>query len=261
MSSRCPICDSRQEFSFKAEVLKKYSVDYLLCAECGLLQTEDPYWLEEAYNNSINDSDTGLVSRNISISKKLSTLLYFCFDRKARYLDVAGGYGMLTRLMRDIGFDFYWHDVFSENLLAKGFEKCNATKPFEAITAFEVLEHVINPLEFIKDSLNDGGSSTFIFSTELFQGVPPQATKWWYYSLETGQHISFFQVKTLQTIAKVLSLRLYSKNNIHMLTDKNFRQQSFELITNERIAQIGSLYARVKMSSRTNSDHVAILKA
>ncbi len=39
------------------------------------------------------------------------------------FLDYAGGYGVFTRLMRDIGFDFYWHDPYTQNLFANGFEK------------------------------------------------------------------------------------------------------------------------------------------
>jgi hypothetical protein len=46
--------------------------------------------------------------RNISIAKKLAGILYFMDKRRGRgkYLDVAGGHGMLTRIMRDYGFDF-----------------------------------------------------------------------------------------------------------------------------------------------------------
>ena len=67
----------------------------------------------------IADADTGLVSRNLGIARRLAGLLYFGFDPKARYLDFAGGYGLLTRLMRDRGFNFYWHDLYCENVFAR----------------------------------------------------------------------------------------------------------------------------------------------
>jgi len=80
-----------------------------------------PYWLDEAYGDAISVLDTGLIQRNLHIAERLAPLLYFLFDHKAPYLDVAGGYGMLVRLMRDIGFDFYWSDKYCRNLFAECF--------------------------------------------------------------------------------------------------------------------------------------------
>ncbi len=42
----------------------KYEVQYYRCPECYFAQTEDPYWLDEAYQNALNLSDTGLLFRN-----------------------------------------------------------------------------------------------------------------------------------------------------------------------------------------------------
>ena len=47
---------------------------------------------------------------------------YIFFNKNVAYLDVDGGYGMLTRLMRDYGFHFYWTDPYCQNILARGFE-------------------------------------------------------------------------------------------------------------------------------------------
>ena len=63
----------------------KYQIDYFFCKNCGFLQTEKPYWLEEAYKDSINDSDTGYLQRNVLFSKKtlklFSLLLFYrCWE-------------------------------------------------------------------------------------------------------------------------------------------------------------------------------------
>jgi hypothetical protein len=260
MIKNCPICSFKREVCFQATVLNKHEISYLYCNNCGFLQTEQPYWLEEAYNSAIADADTGLVARNIAISKKLACTLYSFFDKNGKYLDMAGGYGMLTRLMRDIGFDFYWSDLYCENILAKGFELAgnNSNNSFSAITAFEVLEHIHNPIEFIKKSMDDAGTSTIIFSTELFQGNPP-SSEWWYYSFETGKHISFYQGKTLQFIADELSLLYYSYKNFHIITDKRINQLTLLIIMTKGFSTILYKFIQRKIKSKTLTDHHKII--
>ncbi len=250
----CPICDSERQEFFRAQILYKYEIKYLFCENCGFLQTEEPYWLDEAYSNAIADSDTGLVARNIHISKKLTCILYFLFGKEGKYLDIAGGYGLLTRLMRDVGFDFYWSDLYCQNIFAKGFEVKSTSKPFSAVTAFEVLEHIYEPINFIKKSLKEAETSTIIFSTELFSGRPPKPNEWWYYSRETGQHISLFQHNTLKFLARKLSLNLYSHLNLHILTNNTFNPLLWKILVS-RCSHLLYPYTKKHLNSRTFQDH------
>lgn len=257
----CPICGTDRQHHFTQRILNKYNVDYFYCNHCGLLQTEQPHWLDEAYGNVIADADTGLVSRNMGISKKLSSVLFFFFGKDGKYLDIAGGYGMLTRLMRDIGFDFYWSDPYCDNVLSKGFELSTTNPPFSGITAFEVLEHIYNPLEFIRESLDRAKTSTMIFSTELFSGDPPAPSEWYYYLPGTGQHISFYQVKTLQFIADNLSLQLYSHGSFHILTSHKIPAKMWKLLTG-RLSMLTGMYVKsiaMRSKSKTFPDHSKIL--
>jgi hypothetical protein len=198
-------------------VLSRYEVSYLYCSQCGLLQTEEPHWLDEAYSDAIALSDTGLLTRNIAVAMRLTALLTFGFPRHVRCVDAGGGYGVLTRLMRDIGFDFYWTDPFCANLFAKGFEADRAGGSFPVITAFEVMEHLHDPIAFIREALTKYDGTAFAFSTQLFEGSPP-SLDWPYYSFETGQHISFYQRRTLRHIADALGMRLFSSGNFHLIT-------------------------------------------
>lgn len=254
----CKICGTPTSRAFDAEVLVKYRVDYYHCTHCGFLQTEEPYWLSEAYNSAIAAADTGLVQRNLFLSKKLSVLLFFTFGRDGKYLDVAGGYGMLTRLMRDIGFDFYWSDKYCQNLLALGFEAI-AGSAFKAVTAFEVLEHVPDPLGFISESMMLAKSRTMIFSTVLYEGAPPEPESWWYYSFETGQHVSFFQRMTLRVIAEKLGLNFHSRGSVHMLTDKKISSGRFRLFTSARFCRIAFPLIQRLLVSKTMSDHLDMM--
>jgi len=259
MTKPCPICDNPMERAFSATVLSRHAVTYYRCAGCGLLQTETPYWLDEAYKDPIAASDTGLIQRNFSLAAKLSTLLYYCLEPRGTYLDVAGGYGMLVRLMRDIGFDFFWSDKHCENILARGFESAAAGKGFSALTAFEVLEHVDDPVGFVADLLREHGVRTLILSTQTYAGdLPPR--DWWYYAFETGQHISFYQPRTLATLAGRLGLNFLSANGVHVLTDRPAQFARLKLLTGA-LAYPATIYIRHRLGTRTVSDHLALMQA
>ena len=119
------------------------------------MQTEEPYWLEEAYKASINDSDTGMMMRSFWHRNIAATLIYFLFNQKGQFLDYGGGYGVFVRLMRDVGYDFYWQDKHTENLFAKGFEFPVSEKlTIELLTCFEAFEHFVEPVTELKNLLS-----------------------------------------------------------------------------------------------------------
>ena len=182
--------------------------------------------------------------------------LYFVMGERGRgrYLDAAGGYGMLTRLMRDYGFDFYWADKYCVNLMALGFEFREDIVPCNAVTAFEVMEHLENPVQFITDALSQAKSDTFIFSTELFEGERPPDEQWWYYSFETGQHIAFFQNKTLAVLANKLGMRFYSAGGIHIFTKKKISPLFFRLFVG-RMSLLWLFVLRKILESRLITDN------
>lgn len=213
----CKICGSESKRIFNKKILSKYLIDYFYCNNCGFLQTEDPYWLEEAYNESITKSDIGYLSRNINLSKKISIILNLLFNRKKIFLDYAGGYGVFVRLMRDRGYDFYWQDKYTNNIFAKGFEYYKGSN-VESITSFESFEHFTNPLDELENMLNI--SRNIIFTTELINEKKINTEEWWYWGLDHGQHISFYSMKTLQHIANKYNLFYFNCNNLHIFTDK-----------------------------------------
>ena len=88
---KCKICHRETKYIFSAKILNKYNIKYYHCNNCGFLQTEEPYWLDEAYQEAINISDTGIMLRNISLSKIATLIISFLFNKKAKFLDYAGG--------------------------------------------------------------------------------------------------------------------------------------------------------------------------
>jgi hypothetical protein len=252
----CPVCDSPTELAFTAKVLHKYQADYNVCSNCGYLFAVDPHWLSEAYTSAIASSDTGLVKRNISISAKLACILYFFLRERGDgcYVDIAGGYGMLTRLMRDYGFDFFWQDKYCENLLAEGFEYTKDSSKATAVTAFEVLEHIERPVEFIKIAMSEFDVDTLIFSTVLYQGSPPNPSNWWYYAFASGQHIGFFQKRTLQFIGQRLNRNLSSANNIHVFSRTKVSETLLKIISAPIFSRLFVNIIQLCLGSKTTRD-------
>jgi hypothetical protein len=245
---------------FRHIVLRKHDVQYFQCGSCGFLQTETPYWLDEAYSSAIVSADTGIMQRNVYLSRMASALLWRLFRGQGRFLDAAGGYGLFTRLMRDIGFDYYWSDPHAQNLVARGFEGGAGSGPYTAVTAFEVLEHVVDPIGFLSDLMRDMQTRTLLISTELFAGCAPDPEAWWYYAFDTGQHVSFYRHSTLQAIAGKLGLNMYSSRTIHLWTDRRLPALGFRLATQPRLAVLMSWPARLRLSSRIWPDHRLLLK-
>lgn len=254
----CPICNSDFTPAFTATVLGRHEAAYVYCTTCGFLCARNPHWLEEAYSsNAIASTDTGLMSRNVATAAKIAAILFFLMgeSRNKRYLDIAGGYGILTRLMRDYGFDFYWSDKYCQNLMARGFEYYPEMGEFRAVTAIEVLEHTEDPVTFIQDALELGQTDTLIFTTELFKGDPPRPDHWRYYSLETGKHISFFQYKTLAALARRVGLHHATAGELHVFSKNKMNEFLLSICT----GRLGILTARFLLprvlGSRVLSDH------
>lgn len=254
---QCKICNQDNAFIFKAQILNKYDIQYYYCQNCGFLQTEEAYWIEEAYSESINISDTGVISRNLNLSQLTTLVIYIFFDKNKKFLDFAGGYGIFTRIMRDIGFDYYWNDKYSTNLVARGFEY-NNNDTIELLTSFESFEHFDNPIGEIENMLQI--SKNILLTTNLIPDTPPNPTDWWYYGLEHGQHISFYHLKTLKFIANKYDLNLYTNGStFHLLTEKKLNDILFQVIFKLNRLGLFKIINRL-MKSKTTSDMNHIIK-
>lgn len=226
---RSKITGGVTEKLFSAKILNKYEVDYFRCEETGFIQTEEPYWLEEAYSSAITKLDVGLVSRNENLRERTIPILNNYKSANEKFLDYAGGYGLFTRMMRDRGFNYFHVDPYCQNIFAEFFDLADLDKntKFELVTAFEVFEHLPNPLKGIKEML--AYSDSLLFSTELQPEGLKGIDEWWYFIPETGQHVSLFTKKALDFIAKQLGYNFYSDGiNLHLFTKKTFLSNPFK---------------------------------
>ena len=247
--NNCKICEQQAQFCFNASVLNKYKVDYYKCSNCGFIQTEAPFWLDEAYQSAIAGQDIGLVYRNMIIAPILSTLINYHFNKDGKYIDYGGGYGMLTRIMRDKGFDFYRYDAYCENIFAKGFDslKPEENPVYELLSSFEVFEHLVDPVGDLEKMSK--WSTNIFFSTELQPEKLNSADDWWYIMPETGQHIALYTEKSLRHLGQTFGLNFYTNgSNLHLFTKQKLNQPLFKLLVTYRIAHLLYLFARGKRS-------------
>ncbi|MFZ3211889.1 MAG: class I SAM-dependent methyltransferase [Terriglobales bacterium] len=205
------------------------------------MRTEPPYWLEEAYDDAVSRVDVGLVGRNLAFAPITEMIIRCFFDPKARFLDYGGGCGLLVRLMRDCGLDFGWYDRYATNLLARGFEG-NTDERYELVTAFELFEHLEDPLNEISRIF--ASSQNILFSTQLLPASKPKPGEWWYFALETGQHISIYSRESLRKIAQRFGVNLYSAGMLHLLTPKRISPSVFRMLCRGGVSRFLKRFVR-----------------
>ena len=236
----CRICNTISVELTTKKVLAKYTVKYYQCPNCKFIQTEDPHWLNEAYDNAITKLDIGLVYRNEYLVPIVSTIINLFYKDKGPYLDYGGGYGLFVRMMRDRGFDFYRFDIYCENLFAKHFDLTDlaTNSKFGLITAFEVFEHLIDPISEVEKMLQHG--SNILFTTELQPDNSNELDNWWYFTPETGQHVSLYSKRSLELLAQKFQLHFYSKDNIHLFSRSKLNSLTYDLSMNNKFRYLQS---------------------
>lgn len=193
----CRLCGGDLQFKFQLPVLYKYPVDYLVCARCGSLQTEPPYWLAEAYSNApagddaereesnLNSLDVGAVQRNLTSLSAVLILSKLLGRRNV--VDLGGGDGLLCRLLRDYGLNAYVSDPHASPVYAQGFDRPDFPRP-DIVTAFEVFEHFAEPRREL-DILFAQEPAAVLTTTLSYNG---ESSDWWYLIPETGHHVFFY---------------------------------------------------------------------
>jgi Methyltransferase domain len=221
MSENCRVCHSKD--------LIKFNIDYFECANCRYVQTETPYWLEEAYADPINFSDVGIMARNLGNIKVVLASLRLLKKLRGTMVDYSGGYGILVRLLRDVGVDAKWHDPYCSNILAPGFEY-SPNEAADLVTCFEAFEHFVDPVAEFERVLSI--SPNVLISTEIIASPAPPPESWYYYGLDHGQHIGFFRSETLEYLAHKFGKKLVSDGkSFHLFTDLKINRMAWKTLS------------------------------
>lgn len=248
-SNLCRVCGSGVTHIFTGMLTGK-QVGYFECADCCYVQTENPDWLDQAYSETINDSDTGIMVRNFNNVSIVLNTMWILDKLDGNIVDCAGGYGILVRLLRDFGVNALWSDPYCQNLLAKGFEYKD--EKADLVTAFEAFEHFVNPVEELDRLL--AIAPNVLFSTEIIAYPAPNQDDWWYYGKEHGQHIGFFRISTLQRLARDRGKYFVSNGtSYHLITDKPVNQMLWKVLI--RLKCILPIMLKHKLISKVMKDH------
>lgn len=249
----CRVCGADGEYLFTGQLLGKLQIKYFECGECEYIQTEKPYWLDDVYSRAITSSDTGIMVRNLNNVRLTLATLYLLGNMEGKVVDQAGGYGILVRMLRDLGVNAFWADKYSANLLAAGFEYQGGRA--QLVTAFEAFEHFVHPREELAALLSV--APNVLISTEIAPSPTPPLNDWWYYGLEHGQHIGFYRMETLRLLAKLYGKRLVSDGRMyHLFTDQNLGLWRWRFVR-KIIAIFPALLTR-SLVSKVWSDHKQI---
>jgi hypothetical protein len=245
---------------FSARVLGQ-SVSYFDCVNCGYVQTEEPTWLSNAYQDSINRSDTGILARNLSNVSLVLATLTLIQAKQGRVIDYAGGYGFLVRLLRDKGVDAFWSDRYSDNLVARGFEYSGQKMGGEGadaalVTAFEAFEHFVDPIAELQRLVSI--SPNILLTTNLIASPAPDPSEWWYYGCNHGQHIGFYRLRSLRYLADNFGLHLITDGAAtHLLSRTRYNRAIWKLLL-----KVGRKYPELLkfgLDSKTHSDNLLLV--
>ena len=195
-SSVCRLCAGELDLRFSARVLDKYDIQYFKCKNCQALQTQTPFWLNEAYEeNNLSNLDTGAAQRNLQ--NLAASFLMSRLFRLKNVIDFGGGDGLLCRLMRDYSINCFVRDKFASPTYAQGFDQPDFAEP-DLLVAFEVLEHFGCPNSDL-DLIFRFDPKVLLFSTAIYSN---ESLNWWYLSTKSGQHVFFYSAEAFRIIAE-----------------------------------------------------------
>lgn len=191
-------------------------VYYHQCRQCAFSYApEIANWSEEEfsekiYNENFTKVDVDAVDKRPRNNAGALIKMFGQHSALIRHLDYGGGTGLLSNILRDEGWDSRTYEPYLE----KGTPLHELGK-FNLITAFEVFEHVPDPLKLMETLGGLLEESGLIMLTTMLADehlVPGRRISWWYVTPSTG-HISLFSRKSLQALGRQAGLSFGSFNS------------------------------------------------
>ncbi len=240
----CTVCLATLDWFDRGRVLTRYDVDFFRCPRCGLIALPEPTWLAEAYASPLYDGDCGLARRNRIAAGLTGAVIRTEGLRGGRFLDFGGGHGALAAILRERGHDMATYDAYAENTEVPGHDG-DPGQAYDLVTSFEVLEHLVDPVAELAALAEH--NDRLLISTQLQPRTPPRPDRWWYYQLDSGQHVTLYTHDALRRLAARLGYELTSNGDqFHLLHRVPLRPGTRALLSPRVAAAKGGIARTVR---------------
>jgi hypothetical protein len=197
----CCICDKHVEYHLTLTLLNKYDVNFYRCSQCGFIQSEDPYWLEETNARPaslIRRIDAGRKGRAAKNAKFMDGFLKNNKVSPEKYLDFGSGEeALFANEMRELGYKYYAMDgLYPPDNDIKGTWRMK----YGAITAFETFKHLVDPRETFGRLAKK--TNTIIIGTQRASFSQPPGPEWDYFNRRWGAHVSLYTLKSFKILGE-----------------------------------------------------------
>jgi len=190
---------SCQELESKFFARSGIPIYYNFCPNCGFLFTRAfDSWTNEDFLDTIYNSDYSLVDPDFSDTRpianaKLVIRMLNKADKSLSILDFGGGNGRFRDAMREGGFEnTYSYDPYQA-------ESHWPHATYDLITAFEVIEHAVSPMETLRTMSSLLKPQGIVLFSTLLQPKEIHSIRlnWWYVAPRNG-HLSLFSAVALE---------------------------------------------------------------
>jgi SAM-dependent methyltransferase len=175
-------------------------IKYHLCDQCGFcFAPEFRDWKFDdfekfIYNADYEAVDPEYVSVRPTRDADILETTFGANKRRIRHLDYGGGSGLLSKLLKEKGWNSTTYDPFVDRDV-----NVDSLGKFDLITVFEVFEHVPDSIQLIqtlKKLCQPKG--LIVYSTLMSDGNIDRTKKlqWWYAAPRNG-HVSLFSQKSI----------------------------------------------------------------
>ncbi|WP_373036735.1 class I SAM-dependent methyltransferase [Sulfurimonas sp.] len=195
----------------------KSGKSYYRCSECDYIFMDDKYHLDATLEKKHYDNhDNNLES--LGYVKMFETLIEeFIADKKDEIktaLDFGCGEGeVLPVLLERAGICCDRYDLFYFP------KKVYENKNYDLICSTEVIEHLRNPLEILKELLSHlNKDGCLLLMTYFHHSDDENFLKWFY--IKDVTHIGFFSMKTFEYLASAFDLEILKHNSKNIVMFK-----------------------------------------
>ena len=208
----CRLCGGPTDLQFHATVLGSHKVGYHQCQRCHSLQTDVPYWLKEAYEQShLSRADSGAVARALQSQAIVYTIARILrLQRSASVLTSAGGVDFCAASCAILALT-PGDRTHTLPMTSPGFDDDGATT-YSIVCAFEVVEHLAQPALELPNIFNRA-ADLVVLGTNIYQR---QGHEWWYLSPGMGQHVFFYSADAMTHIARRFNFRYCRDAGVHI---------------------------------------------